>query len=128
MSGMPSWMGVLRAARMVSSFWAAAAMVASIAATSPSQPCSFASASRSTRLAAAPGPGHLAGTMAGQLSDLKQAHATLRQGRDKWQASTHTLLRAIQVLRLENSARQAEARVLEKSSTTLAPGETAASI
>ena len=51
MLGMPSWMGVLRAARMVSSFWAAAAMVVSIAAISPSQPCSFASASRSTRLA-----------------------------------------------------------------------------
>jgi hypothetical protein len=38
MSGMPKWTGALRAARMVSSFWAAATMVVSIAATSPSPP------------------------------------------------------------------------------------------
>lgn len=50
MSGMPRTTVALRAARMASSFWAAAAMVVSIAATSPSQPCSFASASRADQL------------------------------------------------------------------------------
>jgi hypothetical protein len=50
-AGMPSWTSALPAARIASSFCAAAAMVVSIAATSPSQPCSVASRSRSTRLA-----------------------------------------------------------------------------
>ena len=50
-SGMPRWTCALRAVRMASSFWAAAAMVVSIAATSPSQPCSLASWSRAARLA-----------------------------------------------------------------------------
>jgi hypothetical protein len=50
---MPRWTVVLRAvrSRMASSFWPAAAVVVSIAATSPSQPCSFASRSQSPRLA-----------------------------------------------------------------------------
>jgi hypothetical protein len=54
--GMPRWTMVPRAvrARMASSFWTAAAMVVSIAATSPSQPCSLASWSRSARLARIP--------------------------------------------------------------------------
>lgn len=38
------------AERMATSFCSAAAIVVSIAATSPSQPCSFASSRRSTRL------------------------------------------------------------------------------
>jgi hypothetical protein len=50
---MPRWAVVWSAARLriVASFCAAAAMLVSIAATSPSQPCSFASWSRSMRLA-----------------------------------------------------------------------------
>lgn len=50
--------------------------------------------------------------MTRQLADLTQTHAALRKERDKWQACTQTLLRAIQVLRLENTALQAQNRVL----------------
>jgi hypothetical protein len=47
-----------------------------------------------------------------QVDQLTRSHTALRQDRDKWQASTHTLLRAIQVLRLEHTAMQADIRVL----------------
>jgi len=57
-SGMPRWALVLAdlvvRSRMASSFWAAAARVVSIAATSPSQPCSFASWSRPPRRGSLP--------------------------------------------------------------------------
>lgn len=52
--------------------------------------------------------------MARQLADLRQSQERLRGERDKWQASTHTLLRAVQVLRLENTALQAEVRSLRR--------------
>jgi len=49
-----------------------------------------------------------------QLERLEHTQAALRAERDKWQASTHTLLRAIQVLRLESTALQSEVDVLTK--------------
>src|SRR5688572_28201164 len=52
-SGRPSRTAELRMARIDFSFWAAAAMVVSIAA-SPSQPCCLAPASRSTRCESPP--------------------------------------------------------------------------
>lgn len=48
-----------------------------------------------------------------QLDQLTQAHTALRQDRDQRRASTHTLLRAIQVLRLEYIAMQFDIRVLK---------------
>jgi chromosome segregation ATPase len=49
-----------------------------------------------------------------QLAELKQSQSTLRMERDKWQASTQTLLRAVQVLRLQNAAMQAEIQLLKR--------------
>jgi DNA repair exonuclease SbcCD ATPase subunit len=57
-----------------------------------------------------------------QLDQLTDAHTALRQDRDDWQASTHTLLRAIQVLRLEHTAMQADIRVLRHQLATAHQG------
>ena len=58
-----------------------------------------------------------------QLDELRAAAGLLRQDRDKWQASTHTLLRAIRVLRLEGAAVQAEKKVLTKQLHAAREGE-----
>lgn len=53
-----------------------------------------------------------------QLDQLTKSHTALRQDRDKWQAATHTLLRAIQVLRLEHTAMRSNIRVLRSQLAT----------
>lgn len=53
-----------------------------------------------------------------QLDQRTESHTALRQDRDKWQAATHTLLRAIQVLRLEHTTMQSDIRVLKNQLTT----------
>jgi len=47
-----------------------------------------------------------------QLRQLTDTHATLRNDRDRWQAATHTLLRAIQVVRLEQTDQNATIQAL----------------
>jgi hypothetical protein len=49
-----------------------------------------------------------------QLDNLTEANATIRGDRDKWQASTQTLLRAMQVLRLEQLAMRSDITVLTR--------------
>lgn len=53
-------------------------------------------------------------TLLGQLRSLTDTHTDLVRDRDTWKASTHTLLRAIQVLRLEQASMQANIQVLNK--------------
>jgi hypothetical protein len=53
-------------------------------------------------------------TLLDELRSLTDAHTALVRDRDHWKASTHTLLRAIQVLRLEQTSMQATIRVLNK--------------
>ena len=46
--------------------------------------------------------------LAEQLDQLRAAHAAVRGERDRWHAATHTVLRAIQVMRLEHQAMAAD--------------------
>lgn len=64
-------------------------------------------------------------TFTRQLEHLEHAHTALRTERDKWQASTHTLLRAVQVLRLENAALHAEVDLLTQKLDPAADARTA---
>jgi hypothetical protein len=58
-----------------------------------------------------------------QLQQLTKGRAELRADKDRWQESTHTLLRGIQVLRLEHSAMQADIRILRKQLAAARAGE-----
>ncbi|KOX27038.1 hypothetical protein ADK67_14490 [Saccharothrix sp. NRRL B-16348] len=49
-----------------------------------------------------------------RLENLTATHAELRLDRDHWKASTHTLLRAVQVLRLEHTTMRADITVLTR--------------
>jgi uncharacterized protein (DUF3084 family) len=54
------------------------------------------------------------GQLTDQLDQLAATHDTLRVDRDRWQAATHTLMRAIQVLRLENQEMAADLELLRR--------------
>jgi hypothetical protein len=49
-----------------------------------------------------------------RLENLTSGHAELRLDRDHWKASTHTLLRAVQVLRLEHTTMRADITALTR--------------
>lgn len=57
-----------------------------------------------------------------RIDQLTASHTALREERDGWQAATHTLLRATQVLRLEHTAMQADIRVLKAQLATARAG------
>jgi len=57
-----------------------------------------------------------------RLNQLTESRIALRQDRDNWHAATHTLLRAIQILRLEHTALQADLRVLNHQLATARQG------
>lgn len=51
---------------------------------------------------------HRIGQLVDQLDQLKATHSALHADRDRWYAAAHTLLRAVQVLRLEQQAMAAD--------------------
>jgi hypothetical protein len=57
---------------------------------------------------------HQISQLTDRLDQLKVTHAALRTDRDRWKAATHTLLRAIQVMRLEHQAMAADLELLRR--------------